>query len=88
MWQGVPFTIAFTLLTLGFQALFVLLCECETLMPKVTPLPQMSHLAMISAPPNLSLISPLFCPGKKPAINILSDFKAECKNFFINFAEI
>ena len=31
---------------LGFHVLFVLLWEWETLIPKVTPLPQYSHFAM------------------------------------------
>ena len=45
-WHGVPLTIAFTRLTFGFQALLDRLWEWETLMPKVTPLPQISHLAI------------------------------------------
>ncbi len=44
-WHGVPLTIAFTRLTFGFQALLDRLWEWETLIPKVTPLPQISHLA-------------------------------------------
>ena len=44
--QGVPFTIALTFWTLGLKLLFVRLCEWETLIPKVTPLPQISHFAM------------------------------------------
>lgn len=47
MWQGVPFTIAFTRWTLGFHVLFVSLWEWETLLPKVTPLPQISHFAIV-----------------------------------------
>ncbi len=39
-------TIALTRLTLGFHVLFVLLCEWETLIPKVTPFPQISHFAI------------------------------------------
>ena len=46
MWRGDPSTIAFTRFTFGFQVLFERLCEWETLIPKVTPFPQMSHLAM------------------------------------------
>ena len=46
-WHGDPFTRAFTRLTLGFQVLFDLLWEWETLMPKTTPLPQISHLAIL-----------------------------------------
>ena len=37
---------AFTRRTLGFQVRVDLLWEWETLMPKVTPFPQMSHFAM------------------------------------------
>ena len=45
-WRGVPFTIAFTRFTLGFQARLERLWEWETLMPKVTPLSQNSHFAI------------------------------------------
>jgi len=37
---------ALTRRTLGFQARLDLLWEWETLIPKVTPFPQMSHFAM------------------------------------------
>lgn len=47
-----PFTTAFIFLIFGFQLLFVLLTECETLCPKVTPLPQNSHFAMIKYLPS------------------------------------
>ena len=39
-WHGVPLTIALTRFTLGFQARLERLWEWETLIPKVTPLPQ------------------------------------------------
>jgi len=39
-WQGVPLTMALTRFTLGFQVLLERLWEWETLIPKVTPLPQ------------------------------------------------
>ena len=45
-WQGVPLTTALTRLTLGFHARLERLWEWETLIPKVTPLPQKSHLAI------------------------------------------
>ena len=45
-WQGVPLTTALTRLTLGFQARLERLWEWETLIPKVTPLPQKSHFAI------------------------------------------
>ena len=41
-----PLTTALILLTFGFQVLFDLLCEWLTLIPKVTPLPQISHFAI------------------------------------------
>jgi len=45
-WHGVPSTIALTRFTLGFQLRLALLWEWDTLMPKVTPLPQTSHFAI------------------------------------------
>jgi hypothetical protein len=45
-WHGVPLTTALTRFTLGFQVRLERLWEWETLMPKVTPLPQKSHLAI------------------------------------------
>ena len=45
-WQGVPLTTALTRFTLGFQARLERLWEWETLIPKVTPLPQKSHFAI------------------------------------------
>ena len=41
----VPLTTALTLRILGFQVLFERLCEWLTLIPKETPLPQISHFA-------------------------------------------
>lgn len=46
MWQGVPLTIALTRCTLGFQVLLEALWEWDTLLPKVTPLPQTAHFAI------------------------------------------
>ena len=45
-WQGVPFTTALTRFTLGFHSRLERLWEGETLIPKVTPLPQKSHFAI------------------------------------------
>ena len=45
--RGVPFTIALTFLTFGFQVLFERLCEWDTLIPKAISLLQISHLAMV-----------------------------------------
>jgi hypothetical protein len=44
--RGEPSTIAFTRLTLGFHILLLRLWEWETLIPNVTPLPQISHFAI------------------------------------------
>ena len=61
-WHGVPLTTALTRLTLGFHARLERLWEWETLMPKVTPLPQKSHLAIhcTSYLQNSLKISPFF----------------------------
>jgi hypothetical protein len=56
---GVPFTTALTLRMLGFQVLLVLRLEWETLCPKVTPLPQMLHLAILT-PPETMTNSPIY----------------------------
>ena len=45
-WRGVPLIKAFTRLTLGFQGRLERRWEWETLIPKVTPLSQNSHLAI------------------------------------------
>ncbi len=47
----VPSTIALTRFTLGFHILLDRLWEWETLMPKVTPLPQISHLPLATSNP-------------------------------------
>lgn len=44
---GVPSTIALTRLTFGLKVLFERLWEWDTLMPKATPFPQISHLAIL-----------------------------------------
>ena len=43
---GVPLTIALTCFTLGFHVRLERRWEWETLIPKVTPLPQKSHFAI------------------------------------------
>lgn len=53
MWHGVPFTMALTRCTLGFQVLLEALWEWETLLPKVTPLPQTAHFAIQNTSFNL-----------------------------------
>ena len=45
-WRGVPSTTALTRLTLGFHILLERLWEWDTLIPNVTPLPQISHFAI------------------------------------------
>jgi hypothetical protein len=51
MRRGEPSTIALTRLIFGFQARLERLWEWETLMPNVTPFPQIAHFAIESAPP-------------------------------------
>lgn len=43
---GEPFTTALTRLMFAFHVLLERLCECDTLIPKETFLPQNSHFAM------------------------------------------
>ena len=68
-WQGLPSTRAFTRRTLAFQVLLERLWEWDTLIPKLTPFPQKSHLAIV-APPlfyqkvNVRII-PNFCKKSK-----------------------
>ena len=45
-----PFTLHLTLFTLAFQIALLLLWEWLTLLPKWTPLPQTSHLAILTPP--------------------------------------
>ena len=45
-----PFTLHFTLLTFAFHIVLVFLLEWLTLLPKRTPLPQISHLAILPPP--------------------------------------
>lgn len=73
-WQGVPFTIAFTRFTFGFHVLLERLCEWDTLIPNVTPLPQNSHFAIIGC---TSL--------NKLTDSIITDFNLKCKCFFVFF---
>ena len=58
-WQGVPLTTALTRFTLGFQARLERLWEWETLIPKVTPLPQKSHFAISLHLPSEQLLNKL-----------------------------
>ena len=68
-------TIALTRFTLGFHVLFVRLCEWETLIPKVTPFPQISHFAI-----RLHLL--IILGSKLDNMNIVSHISEKCKCFF------
>lgn len=65
---GVPFTRTFTLFTLGFQVLLDLLWEWETLIPKFTPFPQTSHLAILLHLPWISFCYALHYSRNRTAL--------------------
>ncbi len=67
-------TIALTRFTLGFHVLFVRLCEWETLIPKVTPFPQISHFAI-----RLHLLIDL--SSALSNVTIISYHSEKCKSF-------
>ena len=78
-WQGVPLTTALTRLTLGFQARLERLWEWETLIPKVTPLPQKSHFAIhCTSHPDNSLNS---CVSFE-RLDIIAKIEEKSKSFF------
>ena len=78
-WQGVPLTTALTRFTLGFQARLERLWEWETLIPKVTPLPQKSHFAIhCTSHPDNSLNS---CVSFE-RLNIIAKIEEKSKSFF------
>ena len=78
-WQGVPLTTALTRLTLGFQARLERLWEWETLIPKVTPLPQKSHFAIhCTSHPDNSLSS---CVSFE-RLDIIAKIEEKSKSFF------
>ena len=85
IWQGVPFTIAFTRFTFGFHVLFDRLWEWETLIPKVTPFPQTSHLAILLHLLILTLHADRrkidFCGSLQTNISILSNFPKKSNPF-------
>ena len=82
-WQGVPLTTALTRLTLGFHARLERLWEWETLIPKVTPLPQKSHLAIYcTSHPDVS--STNYALNRR--LTMIPDFPGKCKHFFQNFS--
>ena len=78
---GVPLSMTWIFLILGFQVLLDLLWEWETLIPKVTPFPQTSHFAIYQTPPTEFFIR------YKTAYNIISDFFLFCKLFLKFFIE-
>jgi hypothetical protein len=73
----VPFTTADTRLTFGFHVLFVRLCEWLTRIPKETPLPQNSHLAICCT----SLRVRILCQFQNSFL-ILTDEDEKCKHEF------
>lgn len=78
-WQGVPLTTALTRFTLGFQARLERLWEWETLIPKVTPLPQKSHFAIhCTSHPDNSLNS---CVSFE-RLDIIAKIEEKSKSFF------
>ena len=78
-WQGVPLTTALTRFTLGFQARLERLWEWETLIPKVTPLPQKSHFAIhCTSHPDNSLNS---CVSFE-RLDIIAKIGEKSKSFF------
>ena len=78
-WQGVPLTTALTRFTLGFQARLERLWEWETLIPKVTPLPQKSHFAIhCTSHPDNSLSS---CVSFE-RLDIIAKIEEKSKSFF------
>ena len=77
-WQGVPLTTALTRLTLGFHARLERLWEWETLIPKVTPLPQKSHLAIRCT----SYLKNTHNSPVHRRLDMIADIAEKCKYFF------
>ena len=77
-WQGVPLTTALTRFTLGLMVRLERLWEWETLIPKVTPLPQKSHLAIRCTSYLNNTQNPLF----HKRLNMIADIDEKCKLFF------
>ncbi len=72
-------TTALTRFTLGFQARLERLWEWETLIPKVTPLPQKSHFAIhCTSHPDNSLNS---CVSFE-RLDIIAKIEEKSKSFF------
>ena len=77
-WQGVPLTTALTRFTLGFQVRLERLWEWETLIPKVTPLPQKSHLAIRCT----SYLKNTHNSPVHRRLDMIADIDEKCKHFF------
>ena len=85
-WQGVPLTTALTRFTLGFQVRLDRLWEWETLIPKVTPLPQKSHLAIhCTSYPHAFLSVALFTQSLKYCNRLCRKMQALFSKFFTFF---
>lgn len=67
-----PFTLHFTLLTLAFHIVLVFLLEWLTLLPKRTPLPQISHLAILPPPQHLRVPTLVFYCGNRKSVSRIS----------------
>ena len=69
---------ALTRFTLGFQVRLERLWEWETLIPKVTPLPQKSHLAIRCT----SYLNNTQNPPFLRRLDMIADIAEKCKLFF------
>ena len=82
-WHGVPLTTALTRLTLGFQVRLERLWEWETLIPKVTPLPQKSHFAIrCTSHPNHNPRN----DALRRRLNMIAEIVQKCKHYFSIFS--
>ena len=77
-WQGVPLTTALTRFTLGLMVRLERLWEWETLIPKVTPLPQKSHLAIRCT----SYLKNTHNSPVHRRLDMIADIDEKCKHFF------
>ena len=82
-WHGVPLTTALTRLTLGFQVRLERLWEWETLIPKVTPLPQKSHFAIrCTSHPNHNPRN----DALRRRLNMIAEIVQKSKHYFSIFS--
>ncbi len=82
-WQGLPSTRAFTRRTLAFQVLLERLWEWETLIPKLTPFPQKSHLAIVAPPLFYQKVNVRIISNLNEKSKYLSAFFPNYFDFFI-----